>query len=188
MLLRRALTFLACAILAAACSTPAAPGPQPTLAAPTQLPATLTVPPATPTRLLPAATATLPPDAPVTGGPGSFGGPGPNPWAPQPGDATLARGAAVLEASQLRVMESFPVQVMLSLSGHLPTPCHQLRVTTSVPDAQNRIQVSAYSVVDPGQACTQVLQPFQAQIPLGSFPAGSYTVWVNGEMVGEFRA
>jgi hypothetical protein len=72
------------------------------------------------------------------------------------------------------------------LQGALPTPCNQLRVIARSPDEQNRIQVDVYSVVDPSQVCAQVLEPLDANIGLGSFPTGHYSVWVNGEMVGEF--
>lgn len=109
-----------------------------------------------------------------------------NPYAPQPADSKMERGNAFVENRELLVMESYPVQIALALEGNLPTPCHQLRVVASPPDAQNRIQVQIYSVVDPEQICVQVLDPFEANIGLGSFQPGNYTVWVNGEMVGKF--
>jgi hypothetical protein len=34
--------------------------------------------------------------------------------------------------------------------------------------------------------CIQVLQAFESSINLGTYPDGTYTVWVNGELVGEF--
>jgi hypothetical protein len=122
------------------------------------------------------------PNQPTAGAPGS------QPYAHQPGDEALERGEVFLDSSEVLVMESYPVQIMLTLKGSLPTPCHQLRIKTNPPDVKNRIQVEAYSVVDPAQICTQVLQPFEANLGLGSFPSGHYSVWVNGEMVGEFDA
>ena len=83
-------------------------------------------------------------------------------------------------------MESYPLQVALLIKGTLPTPCHRLRVEVSKPDIQNFIAVEAYSLVDPDQNCIQVLEPFDENIPLGSYPDGSYTVTLNGEEVGEF--
>ncbi len=112
--------------------------------------------------------------------------PGPQPYAPQPGDRKLERGNASVENSELLVMESYPVQIMLVLEGNLPTPCNQLRVAANPPDVQNRIQVDVYSVFDPTQVCAQALKPFKANIGLGSFPTGHYSVWVNDEMTGEF--
>lgn len=110
------------------------------------------------------------------------------PYVPQAGDIFLSRSQVYLDSAEIFVLESFPVQVTLQLDGNLPTPCHKFRVSIAEPDPENRINVAVYSVVDPAAICTQVLKPVSASIPLGSFPAGHYTVWVNGEQVGEFDA
>ena len=107
-------------------------------------------------------------------------------YAPKPGDATLQRGTVFPGESMLILRESFPVQVVLGLGGELPTPCHQLRVIVQPPDAENKILVEAYTVVNPELNCIQVLKPFQEMIELGTFPGGHYTVWVNGTLIGEF--
>lgn len=111
-----------------------------------------------------------------------------NPYDPQPGDADLERGEAFVEETELLVMESFPLQFMLSLSGSLPTPCHQLRIVAAEPDAANNIAVEVYTVFDPDQICIQVLESFSANVNLGSYPQGHYTLSVNGEVVSEFDA
>ena len=132
---------------------------------------------------------TLPPDAPVTGPPQNGSTPMETPdmpFAPKPNDKNLTRGNVFIKESGLLIRESFPSQITLSLSGDLPTPCHELRVEIKEPDPENKIKVEVYSVVDPDQVCIQVLEPFQANIDLGTFPSGHYTVWVNGKMVGEF--
>ena len=110
----------------------------------------------------------------------------PQPYAPQPDDTALTRGVVYLDSKEIVVMESDPVQITLVLKGSLPTPCNQLRVLANLPDEQNHIQVDVYSVIDPTQMCAQVLKPFDANIGLGSFPTGHYSVWVNGESIGEF--
>lgn len=110
----------------------------------------------------------------------------PNPFAPQPGDVNLTRAAAFIDEASLIIRESFPPQISLMMAGNLPTPCNQLRVEINAPDTENKIDVEVYSVVDPNQVCAQVLEPFEESIDLGTFPAGNYTVWVNGEMAGEF--
>jgi hypothetical protein len=111
---------------------------------------------------------------------------GPQPWEPAPGDDTLSLGNVFIEGSGVVVLESFPPQFLLHLAGDLPTPCHQLRVVVAEPDEQNRIQVEAYSLVDPDMICIQVLEPFEVSIPLGEFEPGDYTVWLAGEQIGEF--
>jgi hypothetical protein len=126
------------------------------------------------------------PDTPVTSPPDPTGEePIPAPWEPKPGDESMSRGEAFVSETDMLVLESFPVQYVLQLSGSLPTPCHQLRVDVSEPDEQNRIQLEVYSLVDPNEVCIQVLEPFEANINLGSFSDGSYTIWVNGEQAGE---
>lgn len=109
-------------------------------------------------------------------------------YAPRPGDDTLLRGEIYLDSSDLLAMESFPVQYSLALKGSLPTPCHELRVVYHEPDANNKIALDVYSVADPNAVCTQMLQPFEQSIYLGSFPSGHYTVWVNGKQAAEFDA
>ena len=109
-----------------------------------------------------------------------------NPYAPQPGDGTLTRASAFINSADLLFMESFPVQVALILRGNLPTPCHSLRAVIHAPDQNNNIEVEIYSIADPNKVCEQVLQSFEASIPLGAFPSSHYTVWVNDDKVGEF--
>jgi hypothetical protein len=109
-------------------------------------------------------------------------------YAPRPGDDTLTRDGVYLDSTDLMVMESYPPQFMLMLKGNLPTPCHELRVVYHAPDEENRINLEVYSVADPNAVCVMMLQPFEQNINLGSFPSGHYTVWINGEQVAEFDA
>jgi inhibitor of cysteine peptidase len=107
-------------------------------------------------------------------------------YAPQPGDDTLTRGKVFLESTNMFIMESYPVQVNVNLTGSLPTPCNKLRAVINTPDANKNIKIELYSVIDPDVMCAQTLQPFEATLSLGSFPAGHYTVLVNDEKLGEF--
>lgn len=118
---------------------------------------------------------------------GSDGGTSAMPYLPQPEDEKMTRGEAYLDTVTLLSAESYPPQITLQLVGNLPNPCHQLRVNIPRPDAQNRIYIEVYSVAGTDLACIEVLQPFDAAVPLGSFPAGKYTVFVNGEQIGEFE-
>ena len=106
------------------------------------------------------------------------------PWSPKPGDKSLTRGQVFLEGMDLLVQESNPPQYTLSLEGSLPTPCHALRARILGADEKQRINVEVYSVADPNTICTQVLVPFNLQIPLGSLSGEKYTILVNGKEVG----
>lgn len=131
---------------------------------------------------------TLPPDTAVTNPPqdGTPVEPETNPYAPQPGDSNLIRANVFVQQMDLLIRESYPPQISLVLNGELPTPCHQLRAQVNTPDTDNRINVDVYSVVNPDLVCIQVVEPFEAGIDLGTFPSGHYSVWVNGELAGEF--
>jgi hypothetical protein len=132
---------------------------------------------------------TLPPDMPVTSPPLDnmpTNEPHENPLSPKPGDANLTRGNVYIHEKSLVIRESYPPQISLSFRGDLPTPCHEVRAEIAAPDPENKILVDVYSVVDPNIACTQMLEPFEEFIDLGTFPPGHYSVWVNGELAGEF--
>lgn len=95
------------------------------------------------------------------------------------------RGGVYLDSMEIIQRESYPVQVALVLQGSLPTPCHELRTDVAEPDEQGRIVVDVYSLYDPDEMCIQVLQSFEETVELGSYTQGTFTVWVNGEQVGE---
>jgi hypothetical protein len=122
------------------------------------------------------------PDEPIS--PGAY----PSPLEPLPDEGSLNRGEVFIDEILILTMESFPPQFLLQVAGSLPTPCHHLRAEVSDPNAENRIDVEIYSLVDPDDVCIQVLESFQQGINLGSYPQGNYTVFVNGEQAGEIEA
>lgn len=111
-----------------------------------------------------------------------------NNYAPKPEDSGFLRSEAYVDSSQLLTLESFPLQFMLNLKGNLPTPCHQLRIAVSPPDAENKVNVEVYSVSNPDEICVQVLAPFEVNYSLGSFPTGMYSLWINGTKVADFQS
>jgi hypothetical protein len=179
-MIKRVLSISLLVIILAACgAAPAAPS-EPT-PAPSETPDAYPAP----VPQQPVQPAYPSPDDPVSSdSPSAY----PSPLDPLPGEADMDRGEVFVDEAQLLVMESFPPQYMLQISGSLPTPCHSLRASISEPDAQSQINVEVFSLVDPNVTCIQVLEPFQTGINLGSFPQGSYTVLLNGEQVAEFDA
>ena len=105
---------------------------------------------------------------------------------PTAGGQGMMRGHAFPDVMEIDVEPGTPAKVSLRLKGDLPTPCHILQVDMAAPDGENRIQIEVYSLVDANKMCAQVLVPFEQELVLGSFSAGKYSVWVNGEKVGEF--
>jgi len=107
---------------------------------------------------------------------------------PQPGDNKLRRGEVTLDmaASQLIVTSGEANVASAVLQGDLPDPCHQLRIVFTPADAHNKINLEVYSVYNPQSICTMIIQQFQVIYPLGSFSSGHYSVYVNGQLLGEF--
>jgi hypothetical protein len=112
---------------------------------------------------------------------------------PQPGEPTNQPqgGAVYVETADLLIMESYPVQVNLHVTGNLPTPCHSFHYAYQIGSASDslRIDVTAWSETDPAIMCTQVLAPFDESIslPMTGAADGSYSVYLNGQFVGEFN-
>lgn len=100
----------------------------------------------------------------------------------------LEPGPVFVDEAQLEFEGKFPVQVTLNVSGSLPTPCDTLHWASEPPNAQGQIHVDVYSLRAPGINCIQVLEPTEVSIPVGAFSEGEYSVWLNGELVGEFRS
>jgi len=94
---------------------------------------------------------------------------------PYPAGSDPVRSNIDLDSAELLTMESYPLQFTLVLKGSLPTPCDQL-------------QVDVYSTPNPNEICIQVPEPFEVNHPLGSFPTGRYTLWLNGELIAEFQS
>jgi hypothetical protein len=103
-------------------------------------------------------------------------------------DTNPVRGNVYFDSAELLISESSPVQFTLMLKGNLPTPCDQLQVKASQPDAKNKISVDLYSTTQADKICSQLLEPFEKNFPLGSFPTGHYSLWVNGQKIAEFDA
>ncbi|HNS50303.1 MAG TPA: hypothetical protein PKO09_03890 [Anaerolineae bacterium] len=99
---------------------------------------------------------------------------------PTPGGDVI-RGSASVDAIDILILESFPVQVQVRVSGNLPDGCTELGET-----AQER-QGTAFTVtlgtVRPAHAlCTEALVPFETTVALDvlGLKAGQYAVAVNG--------
>ncbi|PWH16639.1 MAG: hypothetical protein DDG60_03925 [Anaerolineae bacterium] len=108
-----------------------------------------------------------------------------NPYAPQPDDVKLQSGPAYVENYELQTVSTLPPEYRLVLSGNLPTPCHALRIQLAAPDAQNNLRITVYSVADPNMMCTQVLEPFQAELPIRNLIPGRYKLWLNDQEIAE---
>jgi hypothetical protein len=113
----------------------------------------------------------------LTGCAADDGGPGASTTAP-----TSSTGPVSVESTEIRTLEGVPVQVRLVVEGSVPTPCHEVR--WEVEDVGWALDVGLWSTTDPAHLCDQVLEPFEASIPLGAFESATRVVLLNGEPVG----
>ncbi|NWF64510.1 MAG: hypothetical protein HXY38_09415 [Chloroflexi bacterium] len=110
-----------------------------------------------------------------------------NPFAPLPGDEARVKDNIQLTLAEVTTAKGVPPSYSLILKGFLPTPCHALRVVKSPPNATNEVNIAVYSVVDPQSICSQVLNPFDVNVPMDLLPPGTYAIWVNGQWVAEIQ-
>lgn len=88
---------------------------------------------------------------------------------------------AFVEEIEVKILESFPVQIHVAVAGYLPSPCHHLGPINKR-YADNRFEISVNMIPPPaGTACIAVVEPFETTIPLDVYglPEESYQVQVN---------
>ncbi len=108
-----------------------------------------------------------------------------NPFNPVPGDDALIRSQAFVDTVQWDNPQNTK-EVSLIFKGSMPTPCHQLRLNFLPLTADKRLDVEAYSVSNPDEVCTQVIQEFEAAVSLTGLGQGDYTLFANGQEMLRF--
>ena len=103
------------------------------------------------------------------------------------GSGKLVEGEVFIDNVAVNVGSGELPQVELVVSGNLPSTCHQFAAEIGQPDPDGKINVRVYSLEDPDAQCAQMLQPFEETVNLGVFPAGSYTILVNDEVIQELE-
>jgi hypothetical protein len=89
----------------------------------------------------------------------------------------------VIDKIEYRVLESFPMQVHIEVTGYQSDGCN-VPVQVVQQRVANTITVEIFRDLPPDAMCPQIIQGYNATIPLsGTFNSGSYTVDVNGTSV-----
>jgi hypothetical protein len=135
----------------------------------------------------PAPTTSINPDQPGDSGDEPIVEPGPVGSIPEPRPPIEGSvdGEVWVSGADVRIMESFPVQIVLDVTGEKPTPCHEIFWT--VEDDGEVISIEMISQVASDQVCTEVIEPFTIAVPLGSWAEESREIQLNGEVVGSFE-
>ncbi len=95
-------------------------------------------------------------------------------------------GAIVNNTSLVERFDLDPFRVELSISGSLPSVCNELRIDVAPPNTDYQIFVEVYSLINKDVNCDNVFQQFEANLLLGVYSNGRYTVWVNDAYAGDF--
>lgn len=110
-----------------------------------------------------------------------------NPYRPQSKDigAKIA-GAIVDNTSMIERFDLDPFRVQLNVSGSVPSVCNELRIDVAPPNTNYQIFIEVYSLISKNINCDNVFQQFEANLLLGVYSDGRYTVWVNDRYAGDF--
>ncbi len=95
-------------------------------------------------------------------------------------------GAIVNNTSLVERFDLDPFRVELSISGSLPSVCNELRIDVAPPNTDYQIFIEVYSLINKDVNCDNVFQQFEANLLLGVYSNGRYTVWVNDAYAGDF--
>lgn len=90
---------------------------------------------------------------------------------------------AAIRNVEILILEIFPPQVSVEISGDHPTPCHEIFTEVTAEGSDYAIEVWSLAP-DSDFGCAAVLEPFVEVVPLKEgegFEPGEYTVTVNGE-------
>ncbi len=98
-------------------------------------------------------------------------------------NSTFVSGVAVVEDVQVLILESFPVQVHLSVSGYLPDGCtgiYESGITEQRDGFNYTVNIPTKRPAD--AVCTQAIVPYEINVPIDVYgiEKGTYTVDVNG--------
>lgn len=103
------------------------------------------------------------------------------PTAPPDGNAPISEaGEALVESLEVRILESFPVQVQAVVRGQLPDACVAITGHEAVSAGPTfRIRLTTARQTD--RVCAQVVTPFEEVVALdvAGLPAGAYDVRIN---------
>ena len=97
---------------------------------------------------------------------------------PEPDNGYLVEKVTI-ESVEVRLAESYPVQVFVEVAGYMPDPCWEAQPPTVEQDGSRwNIEIVAEREAD--LICAQVIEPYEEVIALGPVDPGDYLVDVNG--------
>ena len=111
----------------------------------------------------------------------------PLPYLQAPGGSltvSLAITRQFLRSARIEQRGSPPHPVLV-VEGLLNNSCQKLRIKLLPPDQNGQILVTGSAGIGPATDCRDGDFPIEQAIEIGPYPQGSYTIWLNGENLGE---
>lgn len=119
---------------------------------------------------------------PGSGG-ASDGGQGGGEVRPTPPGTNAAQVLTVIESVDAVILESFPVQISLNVTGYQPDGCDFPVFVEQTRDGNN-VSIKIYRELPVDIMCTMMLLPYNENIKLdGTFESGTYQIDVNGFII-----
>lgn len=98
---------------------------------------------------------------------------------PKPDGDALLRSDPIIMDVQVMVLESYPMQLVLTVTGQFRDGC-TLPVQVEQQRDGNTVTVALYRLKAADMLCPDVMQPFEQTVRLeGGFESGTYTIRVN---------
>ena len=110
-----------------------------------------------------------------------------NVYAPRTEDlGKQTAGVTITSVSLAEKYEFSPPRAILNILGYMPSVCNELRIEISPPDESFRVFIEVYSLINTDINCDNVFQQFEANILMGNYSTGRYTIWINDALAGDF--
>lgn len=96
--------------------------------------------------------------------------------------AAQSRNLVTVNSVQVLILESFPVQVIVAVSGSKSVPCVELETPAVSRKGNLFTVVLAETQLGPAETCIAMIDPFETSVALDvlGLAAGTYTINVNG--------
>jgi inhibitor of cysteine peptidase len=97
-----------------------------------------------------------------------------------PSDDLIIDESAYVEGISINIMESFPLQISVTIQGNLPDGCVTIRETPVERQNESTFLIAVITQRPKDAMCTEALVPFEEYVALDVYglPAGTYTVKV----------
>lgn len=99
--------------------------------------------------------------------------------------AAQAANLVSVDTVTINIMESFPVQVSVTVAGNKSVPCVKLQTPAIGRQGNLFVVVLAETTLGPAESCIAMVDPFETSFSLevAGLTAGTYNVHVNGVVV-----